>query len=314
LKNPLIPDKKRGSKDAECFERGKSMKKSVALIILALVIWVLVFPGSPISQEKLPGWEVYFSPNGGCTEAIIKELNKAKTTILVQAYHFSSEPIAKALLDAHKKGGKVEVILDKSQKAEKYSAADFFANSGIPTKIDSAHNTAHNKIIIIDDETVITGSFNFTKNAEEKNAENLLVIRDKKLAERYVKNWQEHEKHSETYIGKAESKQIRVAPHRESSPLQSKLDEYYNTIWEKIKAQWVISGNLQKELIGLETVIVLKIDRSGKVKEMRYEKRSGNPQYDQTAWQAIKKAEPFPPIPKEFDSDIFEIGIRFYPD
>ncbi|HMK76605.1 MAG TPA: phospholipase D-like domain-containing protein [Thermodesulfobacteriota bacterium] len=47
----------------------------------------------------------------------------------------------------------------------------------------------------------MTGSFNFTKAAEESNAENLLVIRDKKLAERYIKNWQEHEKHSKVYIG-----------------------------------------------------------------------------------------------------------------
>jgi len=70
------------------------------------------------------------------------------------------------------------------------------------TKIDAQHAIAHNKVIIIDGETVITGSFNFTKAAEEKNAENLLVIRDKKLAERYTKNWQEHERHSEVYVGR----------------------------------------------------------------------------------------------------------------
>jgi phosphatidylserine/phosphatidylglycerophosphate/cardiolipin synthase-like enzyme len=61
---------------------------------------------------------------------------------------------------------------------------------------------AHNKVIIIDGETVITGSFNFTKAAEENNAENLLVIHDKKLAERYTKNWDEHAKHSEVYAGR----------------------------------------------------------------------------------------------------------------
>jgi phosphatidylserine/phosphatidylglycerophosphate/cardiolipin synthase-like enzyme len=56
--------------------------------------------------------------------------------------------------------------------------------------------------MIIDGETVITGSFNFTKAAEEKNAENLLVIHDKKLAERYTKNWQDHAQHSEAHIGR----------------------------------------------------------------------------------------------------------------
>jgi phosphatidylserine/phosphatidylglycerophosphate/cardiolipin synthase-like enzyme len=56
--------------------------------------------------------------------------------------------------------------------------------------------------MIIDGQTVITGSFNFTKAAEENNAENLLVIRDRKLAERYTKNWREHERHSEVYVGR----------------------------------------------------------------------------------------------------------------
>ena len=102
-------------------------------------------------------------------------------------------------MDAHKRGVRVEVILDKSQRTQKYSSADFLANQGIPTKIDAKHAIAHNKVMIIDGETVITGSFNFTKAAEEKNAENLLVIKDKKLAERYIKNWQEHVQHSEDY-------------------------------------------------------------------------------------------------------------------
>ena len=69
-------------------------------------------------------------------------------------------------------------------------------------KIDAQHAIAHNKVMIIDGETVITGSFNFTKAAEERNAENLLIIHDKKLAERYAENWQEHERHSEVYGGR----------------------------------------------------------------------------------------------------------------
>ena len=56
--------------------------------------------------------------------------------------------------------------------------------------------------MVIDGETVTTGSFNFTKAAEENNAENLLVIHDKKLAELYTKNWQDHVGHSEVYVGK----------------------------------------------------------------------------------------------------------------
>jgi phosphatidylserine/phosphatidylglycerophosphate/cardiolipin synthase-like enzyme len=100
-----------------------------------------------------------------------------KSEILVQAYSFTSTPIAKALVEAHKRGVKVEAILDKSQRTEKYSSATFLANSVIPTFIDARHAIVHNKIIVLDRDTVITGSFNFTRAAEEKNAENFLIIK-----------------------------------------------------------------------------------------------------------------------------------------
>jgi phosphatidylserine/phosphatidylglycerophosphate/cardiolipin synthase-like enzyme len=76
---------------------------------------------------------VCFTPGGHCTEAIVKALSDAKHTILVQAYSFTSAPIAKALLNAHKRGIQVQVILDKGQRSEKYSSADFLANQGVST-------------------------------------------------------------------------------------------------------------------------------------------------------------------------------------
>jgi len=105
-------------------------------------------------------------------------------------------------VDAQKRGVKVDMILDKSNRTAKYSAADFTANSGIPTKIDAQHEISHNKVMIVDGEIVITGSFNFTKAAQEKNAENLLIIRDKGLAAKYIENWQSHARHSEPYVGR----------------------------------------------------------------------------------------------------------------
>lgn len=146
---------------------------------------------------------VYFSPKGGCTEAVVAALADAKKIVLVQAYSFTSAPIAEALVNAHKRGVDVEVILDKSQKTEKYSPADFVQHAGIPVFIDSKHAIAHNKIMVIDSTTIITGSFNFTKAAEESNAENLLVINvgknDHALADKYIANWNLHLKHSEKY-------------------------------------------------------------------------------------------------------------------
>ena len=94
---------------------------------------------------------------------------------------------------------KITVILDKGQKTAKYSSADFVSHAGITTLIDAKHAIAHNKVMVIDGLVLITGSFNFTKAAEEKNAENLLIIRDKELADKYIAYLKLHEAHSETY-------------------------------------------------------------------------------------------------------------------
>ena len=73
-------------------------------------------------------------PKGGCTEAVVKEIAAARSTVLVQAYSFTSVPIAKALVDAHKRGVDVQAVLDKSQRTEKYSSADFLVNIGVLQK------------------------------------------------------------------------------------------------------------------------------------------------------------------------------------
>ena len=134
-------------------------------------------------------WHVYFSPSGGCTDAIVQRLAQAKDTVLVQAYSFTSEPIASALVDAKKRGVTVSVILDQGQQSEPDSQADFLRRADIQTLRYGGHAIDHNKVMVIDGETVITGSFNFTKAAEERNAENLLIIDDKNLAKRYTENW-----------------------------------------------------------------------------------------------------------------------------
>jgi len=160
-------------------------------LLLAVPVWSAPLPASGTV-------EVFFSPRGGATAAIVAEISKANKEIFVQAYSFTSTPIAKALLEAHKRGVHVEVVLDKSQKTAKYSSSTFFINAGIPTYIDSKHAIAHNKIIIIDKSTLITGSFNFTKAAEEKNAENMLIFKgNKPLINQYLQNFEEHKTHSE---------------------------------------------------------------------------------------------------------------------
>ena len=172
-------------------------------LLVHLVVILLLVLSTPIFAGSIPSTgttDVYFSPDGGGTRAIVSEIQAARKEILVQAYSFTSTPIAKALLDAHKRGVRVDAILDKSQMSAKYSSATFLFNAGVPVMIDTRHAIAHNKIMIIDRAVLITGSFNFTKAAEEKNAENLLIMKgNPKLIDRYLTNFEEHKGHSDTY-------------------------------------------------------------------------------------------------------------------
>ena len=97
-----------------------------------------------------PAVTVCFTPGGNCTGQIVNAVAGAKISSLVQACSFTSAPIAKALLEAHKRAVQVQVILAKGQHIEKYSSVDFLANQGVPTRIDAAHAISHNKVMILD--------------------------------------------------------------------------------------------------------------------------------------------------------------------
>lgn len=111
-----------------------------------------------------------------------------------------------------------------------------------------------------------------------------------------------------------EERPTAIPSAKTSLEMESKLNEYYSLVWAKIKGTWTIPENLLKEMVDLETIIVLIIERNGKIQKCWFEKKSGNALYDQSAMRAIKKAEPLPPIPKELGEDTLEIGIRFFPD
>jgi phosphatidylserine/phosphatidylglycerophosphate/cardiolipin synthase-like enzyme len=168
-------------------------------VLLSLLIVVAASAATDSNPHGSARWHVYFSPQGGCTEAVVAAVGQAKSDIHVAAYSFTSAPIAAALRDAFRRGVKVDVVLDKSQQTERYTSATFIANAGIPTSIDPVHAIMHDKFMVIDGRLVLTGSFNFTKAAEEKNAENLMVIEDTALAAKYLDNWRMHRAHSHPY-------------------------------------------------------------------------------------------------------------------
>ena len=106
------------------------------------------------------------------------------------------QSIAAALIAAHKRGVTVRLVLDSEGKGNKYSQGDECAAAGIDVAWDAKHLIMHSKVMVVDAQVVVTGSFNFTASAETGNAENLLVINDPKVAAAYAANWDLHRGHS----------------------------------------------------------------------------------------------------------------------
>jgi phosphatidylserine/phosphatidylglycerophosphate/cardiolipin synthase-like enzyme len=152
------------------------------------------------SLSRKLGWVAelrsFFSPKGGCQDAIVRELRKARHELLVQAYSFTADPLTKELVDAKARGVVVTILLDKSNETESHSDLKILLDHKLDPMIDHDHAIAHNKVMIIDKKVLITGSFNFTNQAEHENAENLLILRGvPDLVAAYRDNFFKHKAH-----------------------------------------------------------------------------------------------------------------------
>ena len=168
---------------------------------ILLAILLLSTPAVALADPA----QVCFTPGQDCTDLVVSEIANAKREILVQAYNFTSVPILAALKAAHGRGVDVEVIVDKnsarqSKSGSRYSAATYLTNASIPVWVDTKVAITHNKVMVIDGQRVITGSFNFTAAAQNHNAENLLVLDDSALAAQYRTNWERRRAASTQYV------------------------------------------------------------------------------------------------------------------
>jgi phosphatidylserine/phosphatidylglycerophosphate/cardiolipin synthase-like enzyme len=160
-----------------------------------------VTSGEPHAFAPGASYTLCFVPDGAsCEDLLVNSINSTTRSLLIQAYSFTSAPIAKAVVAAHARGVDVRVILDKSQTSERYTSATFIKNAGIPVVIDTRPAIAHNKVMVFDQKSVFTGSFNFTRSAQARNAENGVVITgDPALVKAYTDNWAQRFSQSTPY-------------------------------------------------------------------------------------------------------------------
>jgi phospholipase D len=177
------------------FSRLLSLYVLISLMFNLATVYAGVYRQGP--------YKLCFTPGANCTQVIEQEIQSAKTSIYMQAYSFTSKPIADALIHASRKGVKVAIIIDKTARQQKTKfMVQYLRQNGLPIWVDYRPAIAHNKVIIIDRQSIITGSFNFTNAAQYRNAENLLVVHDPALAEQYLLNWHKRQTLAKSYAGK----------------------------------------------------------------------------------------------------------------
>ena len=147
-----------------------------------------LFMGSVLLIRSLTwGSEVYFSPEGGVRDQIIKRINLSKSTIDVAVYSFTAGDIAEALANASERGVKIRIVRDASQSSEKNDENSFLRQAGIQVEIRSGRGRGimHDKFAIFDGHTAFTGSYNWTNNAEHNNWENALFTDEDQVVKAY---------------------------------------------------------------------------------------------------------------------------------
>lgn len=139
---------------------------------------------------------LYFTPPSDAAKAVMDAIDQSQTEVFVQAYSFTHVAMAQALIRAQARGVNVRVLLDERSEYTNRNVIDLLREAKVPLRLDGSHAIAHNKVMVIDAQTVITGSYNFTNAAQSRNAENLLVLGSPELALNYKNNWLSHWAHS----------------------------------------------------------------------------------------------------------------------
>ena len=141
------------------------------------------------TEQNKSNSSVYFSPGNTCRNAIIQQIKLATSSLKICVFTISDNDIAKEIMTAHKKGISVKIITDNDKSFDLGSDIEQMANSGIATKIDNSPSHMHHKFCIIDNDTLITGSYNWTRSAAERNQENILINKEPKVIKSYFKEF-----------------------------------------------------------------------------------------------------------------------------
>jgi phosphatidylserine/phosphatidylglycerophosphate/cardiolipin synthase-like enzyme len=138
------------------------------------------------SKKQDSNTRVYFSPGTQCRDAIIQKINQTKSSLRICVFTISDNEITNAIINASKRGIDIKILSDDDKAYDKGSDVQRMADMGIPTKVDGTRGHMHHKFCIIDEETVINGSYNWTRSAADRNYENILIDTNPQVTKRFL--------------------------------------------------------------------------------------------------------------------------------
>lgn len=118
---------------------------------------------------------VCFSPQNHCSQTICDFLDKAEDSIQICVFTISDDSITKKITQCNDRGIKIKIITDNDKQYDRGSDINYLAGKGLEIKVDMSRHHMHHKFAIVDNKTVLTGSYNWTRSAEKFNQENLII-------------------------------------------------------------------------------------------------------------------------------------------
>jgi len=144
---------------------------------------------SLFSRASKPVNHAYFSPGDTCLSAIITAINGAQSSLKICVFTISDDRITQAILQAHRRGIKVKILTDNEKLYDKGSDIRELKQAGVPVRVDITTNHMHHKFAILDNQTVLTGSYNWTRSAALYNHENLIITNEKTLVTSFCREF-----------------------------------------------------------------------------------------------------------------------------
>ena len=134
--------------------------------------------------------QILFAPEDKVINHFIPLIEHAQKSIRFMTFSFTHEGLGQAVLDRAKAGIEVKGIFETRGSETKYSQLAPLYCAGVPVRQDGNPDTFHHKVFVIDDQIVVTGSLNFSNNADESNDENTVIVTNRDIAAQYLQEFE----------------------------------------------------------------------------------------------------------------------------